>query len=204
MGKDMSHLQGRKQVQMTRQDVLSFLKQRRSVLARNMTLPGPDAAQLEELLTVAARVPDHGKLAPWRFIVLEGAARAELGDVARDGLAETASDAEAQAAQAQFTRAPCVIGVLATPVLHPKIPRSEQLLSAGAACMTFLTAAQAMGFAAQWLTGAAAYDDRVKARLGGTEEDEIAGFIYIGTASEPPSERPRPALEDIVTYGLVE
>ena len=189
---------------MTHQEVLSFLKRRRSVLARNMTMPGPDAAQLGDLLAVAARVPDHGKLVPWRFIVLEGDARAELGDVARDGLAETASDAEAQAAQAQFTRAPCVIGVLATPVAHPKIPRSEQLLSAGAACMNLLLAAQAMGFAAQWLTGAAAYDEQVKARLGGKPEDEIAGFIYIGTASEPPAERPRPDLEDIVAYGLAE
>ena len=170
---------------MTHQEVLSFLKRRRSVLARNMTLPGPDAAQLGDLLAVAARVPDHGKLAPWRFVVLEGDARAELGDVARDGVAETASDAEAQAAQAQFTRAPCVIGVLATPVAHPKIPRSEQLLSAGAACM-IIAGSAGDGLCRAMADRCCCYDEQVKARLGGKPEDEIAGFVYIGTASEPP------------------
>jgi len=200
----MSFLHTGKQLQMSNQDFLAFLKRRRSVLARNMRAPGPDAGQLGDMLSVAARVPDHGKLAPWRFIVLADEARLDLGRVARAGLPDDAGEAELSAAEIQFTRAPCIIAVLATPIVHPKIPRSEQLLSAGAACMNLLVAAQAMGFAAQWLTGAAAYDAEVKARLGGTPEDEIAGFIYIGTASEPPSERPRPALDEIVRYGLVE
>jgi nitroreductase len=96
------------------------------------------------------------------------------------------------------------VAVLACPREHPKIPRSEMILSAGAACMNLLTAAQAMGFAAQWLTGAAAYEDAVLKALGGEAGDEIAGFIYLGTPSEPPSERARPELDDIVRFGLSE
>ena len=150
---------------------------------RNMTAPGPDDAQLRELLGIAARVPDHGKLAPWRFVVLQGDARAKLGKIAAAALGD---DSLAD----DYERAPCVVAVLACPKEHPKIPRSEMILSAGAACMNLLTGAQAMGFAAQWLTGAAAYEEAVRA-LGGAQGDEIAGFIYIGTASEPPSERAR-------------
>jgi nitroreductase len=101
-----------------------------------------------------------------------------------------------------------VVTVLVCPVAHPKIPRSEMILSAGAACMNLLTAAQAMGFAAQWLTGAAAYEDAVLRALGGNEGgadgDEIAGFVYMGTASEPPSERARPELDEIIQFGLKE
>ena len=177
--------------------MLEFLKTRRSVMARNMTLPGPSSAMLRELLNAAARVPDHGKLAPWRFIVLEGQSRSALGKIA----AEALGDAEATG---QFERAPCVVAVLACPKEHPKIPRSEMRLSAGAACMNLLTAAQSMGFAAQWLTGPAAYAQPVLAALGGVEGDEIAGFIYIGTAKEAPSERARPKLDDDVSYGLSE
>ena len=178
--------------------MLDFLKTRRSVLARNMVAPGPDSDRLRELLAAAARVPDHGKLAPWRFVVLEHEARGELGRIA----AESVAPDDADAAAVQFERAPCVVAVLATPKPHPKIPRSEMILSAGAACMTLLIAAQAAGFAAQWLTGAAAYAPQVLAALGGKEGDEIAGFIYIGTASEPPSERARPDFDDVVSFGL--
>lgn len=178
-------------------ETIEFLQHRRSVLARNMTAPGPDAAQLRALLGIAARVPDHGKLAPWRFVVLAGDDRAKLG-----AIAATALDDDSIAAH--YERAPCVVAVLACPREHPKIPRSEMILSAGAACMNLLTAAQAMGFAAQWLTGAAAYEDTVLKALGGEAGDEIAGFIYLGTPSEPPSERARPELDDIVRFGLSE
>lgn len=177
--------------------MLEFLKNRRSVLARNMTAPGPSAGMLRELLGVAARVPDHGKLSPWRFVVLEGPSRAALGEIAAAALGD-----EDGAVAAQFERAPCVIAVLATPKAHPKIPRVEMIYSAGAACMNLLTAAQAQGFAAQWLTGPAAYEAAVLQALGGDAGDEIAGFIYIGTAQAPPSERARPKLDDIVQYGL--
>lgn len=175
--------------------VSEFLQKRRSVLARNMTAPGPDAAQLRDLLTIAARVPDHGKLAPWRFIVLQNDERAELGKIAAAALND-------DSVAGQFERAPCVVAVLACPKPHPKIPRSEMILSAGAACMNLLTAAQAKGFAAQWLTGDAAYEEAVLKALGGEDGDEVAGFIYLGTASEAPSERARPELDDIVTFGL--
>lgn len=178
-------------------ETLVFLKKRRSVLARNMTGPGPDAEQLRALLGIAARVPDHGKLTPWRFVVLQGDDRAKLGAIAQKAL-DDAGAAE------QFERAPCVVAVLACPQEHPKIPRSEMILSAGAACMNLLTAAQAMGFAAQWLTGAAAYADAVLQALGGAQGDEIAGFIYIGTTDEAPSDRARPSLDDVVRFGLEE
>ena len=174
---------------------IDFLKKRRSVLARNMTAPGPDDAQLRELLRIGARVPDHGKLAPWRFVVLQGGDRAKLGKIAATALNDdTIAD--------HYQRAPCVVAVLACPKEHPKIPRSEMILSAGAACMNLLTAAQAMGFAAQWLTGEAAYEDAVREALGGAQGDEVAGFIYIGTATEAPSERARPELDDVVSFGL--
>ena len=160
-----------------------------------MTAPGPDDMQLRELLGIAARVPDHGKLAPWRFVVLQGDERAKLGKIAAAALDdETIAE--------DYERAPCVVAVLACPKEHPKIPRSEMILSAGAACMNLLTAAQAMGFAAQWLTGAAAYEEAVLHALGGAAGDEIAGFIYLGTASEAPSERVRPELDDVVSFGL--
>lgn len=178
-------------------ETLEFLKKRRSVLARNMTTPGPDSKQLREMLAIAARVPDHGKLTPWRFVVLEGEDRAKLGAIAAKALDD---DSVAD----HYMRAPCVVAVLACPQAHPKIPRSEMILSAGAACMNLLTAAQAMGFAAQWLTGSAAYQQAVLKALGGSDGDEIAGFIYLGTATEPPSERARPDLDDIIRLGLSE
>lgn len=176
-------------------NMLEFLKTRRSVLARNMTAPGPSSAMLREMLSVAARVPDHGKLAPWRFVVLEGPSRAALGKIAAAALDD-------ETVAGQFERAPCVVAVLACPKEHPKIPRSEMILSAGAVCMNLLTVAQSMGFAAQWLTGDTAYQPDVLSALGGAQGDEIAGFIYIGTAGEAPSDRARPKLDDIVQYGL--
>ena len=178
-------------------ETTEFLKKRRSVLARNMTAPGPDDAQLRDLLSIAARVPDHGKLAPWRFVVLQGDDRAKLGGIAATALGD---DSVAE----HYERAPCVVAVLACPKEHPKIPRGEMILSAGAACMNLLTGAQSMGFAAQWLTGAAAYEESVLRALGGAQGDEIAGFIYIGTAAEAPSERARPELDDVVSFGLAD
>ena len=182
---------------MAQAEMLEFLTTRRSVLARNMTAPGPSGDALRALLEIAMRVPDHGKIAPWRFVVLEGDDRAALGAVAAHALGD-----EDGSVAAQFTRAPVVVAVLATPKAHPKVPRSEQILCAGAACMNLLVAAQSQGFAAQWLTGPAAYDDAVKAALGGGANDEIAAFIYLGTAVEAPSERARPVYEDVVQTGL--
>ncbi len=183
--------------------VLSFLAERRSVLARNMSGPGPDRAMLETLLSIAMRVPDHGKLTPWRLVVVQDDDRIELGDIAARELAAANAEPEAvEAARAQFLRAPCVVAVLACPRTHPKIPRSEQLYSAGAVCMMLVTAARAAGFAAQWLTGSAAYNGDVLSRLGGGADDEIAGFIYLGSCAEKPTERARPNFADIACFGL--
>ena len=183
--------------------VLSFLAERRSVLARNMSGPGPDRAMLETILSIAMRVPDHGKLTPWRLVVVQDDDRIELGDIAaRELAAANAEPEEVEAARAQFLRAPCVVAVLACPRAHPKIPRSEQLNSAGAVCMMLVTAARAAGFAAQWLTGSAAYNGDVLSRLGGGADDEIAGFIYLGSCAEKPTERARPNFADIACFGL--
>ncbi len=180
--------------------VIEFLRQRRSVLVRNMIAPGPNRETLRMLLQVAARVPDHGKLEPWRFVVLEGADRRALGELA--AVLHDDDPPAQETARQQFERAPCVVAVLAKAVPHPKIPQFEQMLSAGAACMMLLAGAQAMGFAAQWLTGPAAYEPTILHRLGGGGNDAIAGFIYLGTAAEPSVERARPDLQDIVLFGL--
>lgn len=180
-----------------------FLKIRRSVLARNMTEPGPTASQIHDLIEIAARVPDHGKLAPWRFIVFEDDARQIAGQGIADIHQENTPDAtddDLQLERNRLMRAPLVIGVVASPKDHPKIPDWEQHLSAGAACQNLLTAAQSMGFAAQWLTEWIAYDSKVAALLGLTEKEKMAGFVYIGTAIEPPKERARPELTDILSY----
>ncbi len=173
------------------------------MLARNMSDPGPDSTALKTLLSIATSVPDHGKLTPWRLVVVQDDDRKELGDIAAQELGVTNAEPNAvETARGQFLRAPCIVAVLACPRAHPKVPRSEQLYSAGAVCMMLVTAARAAGFAAQWLTGAAAYNGDVLARLGGGAEDEIAGFIYLGSCAEKPAERARPKLEDIACFGL--
>ena len=180
-----------------------FLKSRRSVMARNMTMPGPTDLQIKDLIEIAARVPDHGKLAPWRFIIFENQAREKVGkgfaDIQKQNL-PASTDEDLQLEAKRFQRAPLVIGVVASPKEHPKIPYWEQYLSAGAACQNLLIAAQSMGFAAQWLTEWIAYDTKVASFLGLAEKEKIAGFIYIGTATEAPKERKRPELQDVLTY----
>ena len=182
-----------------------FLKSRRSVMARNMTSPGPTELQINDLIEIAARVPDRRKLAPWRVIVFENEARQQIGkvfaDIHKQNLPD-ATDEELKLEENRFQRAPLVIGVVASPKEHPKIPVWEQYLSAGAACQNLLTAAQSMGFAAQWLTEWIAYDIKVASLLALTEKEKIAGFIYIGTASEAPKERARPELQDVLTHWL--
>jgi nitroreductase len=183
-------------------DALQLLTTRRSVKPAEMTAPGPSAAELEALLRIASRVPDHGKLAPWRFIVFEGNARAKAGDA----IAEVFRADKAEATQEQIAfernrlmRAPLVIAVVSRAAPHAKIPEWEQLMSAGAASMNLVTAAPTLGFAANWLTEWYAYDRRVLEKLGLAPHERIAGFVHIGTAAKPPEDRPRPDLADIVT-----
>ena len=186
-------------------DALQLLTTRRSVKPIEMNGPGPSADEVTTLLTVASRVPDHGKLVPWRFIVFQGEARIQAGS----RLAEIfrAAHPEATADQVAFertrlARAPLVIGVVSRAAPHVKIPEWEQVLSAGAAAMSLVFAAHALGYAANWITEWYAYDRAALAALGVGADERVAGFVHIGTPARPPEDRPRPALADIVTrYG---
>ncbi|SDR57276.1 Nitroreductase [Rhizobiales bacterium GAS191] len=181
---------------------INLLSVRRSVGPNFLGEPGPSSAQLDTLLKIGSRVPDHGKLAPWRFIVFEGAARDKAGEVIARHFVEAnpGSDASRIAAErSRLSRAPLVIGVVSRAAPHPKIPDWEQVLSAGAVCMNLVTAAHALGFSASWITEWYAYDRRVLADLGLSPQERMAGFVHIGTATSPSPDRPRPALEQIVT-----
>jgi nitroreductase len=183
-------------------DAIELLKIRRSVKPREMTAPGPSPAELETILTIGARVPDHGKLAPWRFIVFEGDARVRAGEVIAKVFVRRNPAAEAAAIEVEkkrLTDAPLVIGVVSFTRSHPKVPAWEQQLSAGASAMNIVTAATALGYGACWLTGWFAFDRDVLDGLGLKADEKLAGFIHIGTPSKPNEERPRPALSDIVT-----
>jgi nitroreductase len=183
-------------------EVADFLKSRRSVKPREMSGPGPSPEQLETILTVGARVPDHGKIAPWRFIVFEGDARVRAGEIigavfARQHPEATADEIAAE--KARLMEAPLVIAVVSSPKPHPKVPAWEQELSAGASCLNIVIAATALGYGANWLTGWIAYDRDVLAGLGVNDGEKLAGFIHIGTRTKPPEDRPRPTLADVVT-----
>ncbi len=181
---------------------IELLTQRRTVPAAYLGAPGPTEAQLGMLLAAAVRVPDHGKLGPWRFIVFEGEARiaasralAELHLRKEPGLAaeERAKDAT------RLALAPAVVAVVSRAAPHVKIPEWEQQLSAGAVAMNLLNAASAIGLSAQWLTGWPAYDPDARALLGLEPFERIAGFIHIGTPTMPPLERWRPEPAALVT-----
>jgi len=183
-------------------DSLSRLLSRRSVPPRWLGEPGPSAAEIESLLTAAARVPDHGKLVPWRFILIEGEARQRLGEVLAKAFQadNPGADADKVAAERErFSMAPLVVAVVSRAAPHVKIPEWEQVLSAGAVCMNLLNAATALGYGASWLTSWAAFDRRVLDALGLSPTERIAGFVHIGTAKEKPTDRDRPKLADIVT-----
>jgi nitroreductase len=180
-------------------DPLHVLDTRRSVPSKQLGEPGPDHATLLRMLASAVRVPDHGKLVPFRFIRLQGQARHALGDLlaARTlHLQPDAADAVVEKDRARFSHAPVIVTVVARLTPGHKVPEQEQLLTAGSVCFALLQAAQALGFGAQWLTGWMAYDDAVAATLGLSADERIAGFIHIGTPKmeAPERERPDPAL----------
>jgi nitroreductase len=184
-------------------DTLSLLKLRRSVPPQFLTAPGPDGAQLDELLAIAARVPDHGKLAPWRFIVFKGEAREEAADVVARVFRER--DPQAGEEQVAFERkrltyAPVIVAVVSRAREHVKIPLWEQELSAGAVCMTMLVGAYAMGYSGSWLTNWFAFDREVLTEFGLAADERIAGFVHLGTPTAPISDRDRPTMSDIVSY----
>ncbi|KAB1074216.1 nitroreductase family protein [Methylobacterium planeticum] len=181
---------------------LDLLRTRRSVAPPLLKGPGPTREALDTILRIAARVPDHGKLAPWRFLVIEGEAGARLGAVIADAYA--ADHPEADAARLDLERrrlvqAPLVVAIVSRAGPHIKIPEWEQVLSAGAATMNLVLAANASGFSTAWLTEWFAYDRRVLDALGLDPREKLAGFVHIGRASEAPSDRPRPDLAEIVT-----
>ncbi len=181
---------------------LSRLQSRRSVPPRWLAAPGPSAQELDTILTIAARVPDHGKLVPWRFILIEGEARQRLGEILVQAFKADNPEAGAEKVAAErdrFTLAPLVVAVVSRVTPHVKIPDWEQELSAGAVCMNVLNAATALGYGASWLTGWAAFDRRILDALGLAPNERIAGYIHIGTATEKPTDRDRPNLADIVT-----
>jgi nitroreductase len=184
-------------------DALQLLQTRRSIKPIELTGPPPSAAEIETLVTIAARVPDHGKLAPWRFIVFAGDGAAAAGAIIAEVFSTEHPDATADQVafeRKRLTRAPLVIAVVSRAGPHVKIPEWEQELSAGAACMNLVIAAHALGYAASWITEWYAYDRRVVDRLGLAENERIAGFVHIGRALKPPEDRDRPKLSDILGY----
>lgn len=179
---------------------IELLLTRRSGSAKAMTGPGPDAEELKTILTAAARVPDHGKLFPWRFILFEGEARARFGAVLAECLPEAdATPERLQTERGRFLRAPVVVGVISKVREGIPIPVWEQELSAGAVCQTMLLAATSLGFVANWLTEWCAFSPRVAERLGLQSGERVAGFVYIGKPALPLEERVRPQLDKIVT-----
>jgi nitroreductase len=183
-------------------DALKLLTTRRSFKPVELAGPAPSAAELDTLLTIASRVPDHGKLTPWRFIVFEGDARAAAGDAIAAAFAAKYPDAKAEHIEAErnrFTRAPLVVAVVSRATPHVKIPEWEQVLSAGAAAMNLVLAAHALGYGASWITEWYAYDRSVLDALGLAPHERIAGFIHIGRPPGVPEDRPRPPLSEIAT-----
>lgn len=183
-------------------DALDLLKTRRSIPAQFLAEPAPDDEQLQTLLTIASRVPDHGKLAPWRFVIVRGDNRHALGERLAALVAARAPDVSPERLAEErnrFARAPLVVAVVSRAAEHVKIPIWEQQLSAGASAMNLEIAAHAMGFAACWLTEWISYDAEASAVLGVKPGERIAALIHIGTPTIPPQDRPRPALADVVT-----
>lgn len=184
-------------------EATTLLSTRRSIPIPMLAEPAPTGDELERILTIAARVPDHGKLAPWRFILYRGPAAAAIGEALAEVVAgregERMTDTRRKVEAERFTRAPLVIGVVSTAREHVKIPIWEQQMSAGAAAMNLVHAVHAFGYAANWVTEWVAYDDEAKAILGISPEEKVVGFVHVGTPSEPPSERPRPELSAIVS-----
>ncbi|MEZ5924331.1 MAG: nitroreductase [Hyphomicrobiaceae bacterium] len=182
--------------------VLDLLLTRRSVSANQMRGPGPTADELERILTAAVRVPDHKKLAPWRLIVFEGEGRERFGEVLAQVCAREETDPPSEMRleleSKRFMRAPVVVGVISKVTANPVAPEWEQILSAGALCQNLTLAANALGYATNWITEWCAYSPGVQAALGLARNERVAGFIYIGTGDRPP-DRDRPKLANLIT-----
>ncbi|MCB1355780.1 MAG: nitroreductase [Maritimibacter sp.] len=185
-----------------KQAALDFLLTRRSRPAKTLTAPVPDRAELTTLLTAGARTPDHGKLEPWRFIVLERPALERLaGEVMARGAARGEAPDRIEKVYRQFADSHLAVAVVASPKPSDKIPEIEQVYSAGAVCLSLLNAALAAGWGANWLSGWACHDPEfLSVTLGVEGHESVAGFIHIGTETAAPPERPRPDLDAITTW----
>jgi nitroreductase len=185
------------------ESLIEYLKTRRSMPAFQMKEPGPSKAEIEEILTLATRVPDHGKLAPWRFIVMTGDERQRIS-LALSKIARTEkpdlSEEMIKVEETRFTRAPVVVAVVSRAAPHVKIPEWEQLMSAGAVCLNMVIAANALGYVSNWLTEWMAYSEKAYEIIGVKPGEKIAGFVHIGSTDFPITERPRPELSEIVTW----
>jgi len=182
--------------------IFDFLAQRSSTPISAISGPAPEGEELAVLLKVAARVPDHGRLTPWRFILYRGDARLKVGEY----LAQRAEEIEGPMPEGRkekeltrFSRAPLVVGVVSSPVAHERIPEWEQFLSAGAVAMNLCTAANALGYASNWITNWYSDDASARAFLGLAPNERVAGFVHIGTAANKMPERPRADMDKIVT-----
>jgi nitroreductase len=194
-------------VQMTKlndqSSLQTFLKTRKSASAKAMSGPGPNAEQLQDMLEIAVRVPDHGKLSPWRFVVFTDEARLQVGALFAQRFAELHPDYPAENVNFQkglFARAPVVVAVISSAAEHIKIPVWEQQMSAAAVCYNLVLAAQALGFDAQWQSDWVAYDAGAKAAMGVTAQEKVAGLIYVGTSSVALEDRPRPDAKALTTF----
>jgi nitroreductase len=179
---------------------LDLLLSRRSGSAKRMTGPGPSDEQIRTLIRAATRVPDHGKLTPWRFLIFKHDARMAFGELLVRALKQTEPDAGVERSaqeRGRFLRAPVIVGVVSRVREGIAIPEWEQILSSGAACQTLCIAAHAMGFVANWITEWYAYHPMVREGLGLKAGERIAGFIYLGHPAEPLEDRPRPPFETI-------
>ncbi len=180
--------------------MIDRLLTRRSVKVKNLTNPAPDGAELEQIVRAATRVPDHGKLAPWRIKIIKDKGIEAFSSLVATRFAAIhadANDKQINHERERLANAPLILAVLYTPQ-EGRIPLWEQELSTGAVCMNILHAATALGFAGCWLTEWIAYDAEIATALGCGERDRVAGLIYIGTAAEAPEERPRPELGEVV------
>ena len=183
-------------------ELLEILRQRRSTTVKTMVGPGPSKSEISDMLEIAARVPDHRCVAPFRFIIYQGEARERFGDILATVFSANepaAGKREVAMERGRFTRAPLVIGVVSSVNPEHKTPVWEQQLTAGVACYNLLLAASGHGYAAQWITEWYSFDKRVGEELGLTENERIAGFIYVGTARDDPRERARPDVAAITS-----
>ncbi len=185
------------------QNLIEYLRNRRSTPPAMMTAPGPDRQEIEDLLALASRVPDHGKLVPWRFVVYSREARERISDALVELVKADRPDASEELLTLERNRlllAPVVIGVFSTAAPHAKIPEWEQMLSAGAVCYNLTIAANSLGYAANWLTQWFAYDERARPLLGLQPGEKVAGFIHIGTQATHPGDRARPVVSEITSW----